>query len=242
MTGPHAATVEGGTDDFEPFDACWLADDDTSAAQRAYEWALERMAARDIPLSRFHVADLNDPLSMPTLPLPHPADVVVVGVSDAASRRRARALVNLFGCSIVIVPEDHSGGHGIVCGVDRVTTAGIIAAAAGAEAEHSRQPLLLLHAVAVNAHPFSTRPGHVDPPLRIGRTAIERHHPMVDLTCRLRSTAAVHALLDESRGRELLVVGGERITSHVSVLGELIDRTSIPLLIARGGDSSRLMD
>lgn len=238
----RSADVEHDAGEFEPFAHVWVADDGGSAAHRARAWAEERMAIRDILLDAFRVGDDGDPESMPTLPMPHPADLVVVGVSDAESRRRARGLVTLFGCSVAIVPEDAAPGSGIVCGVDRLSDAGMTAAAAGAEAEHAGAPLLLVHAVAARFEPFSTREGRTDPALRIGRATVERHHPTVELSSRVRSTAAAHALLDESRGRELLVVGGERISSPASVLGELIDRTAIPLLVARGGGSSRLRE
>ena len=225
--------------DVEPFAHCWIAEG-TSTANRARDWAERCIHLPAASMSIFRTAGLESPAEMPTLPFPHPADVVVVGVSDQADRTRARELVNLFGCSIVIVPDEHPHGWGVVAGVDRTDTAAITGAAAGSAAEDAEEPLLLVHAVATRLHPFSARPEHTDPALRIARESVQRHHPLVAVTCRLRTTDPSTALLDEARGRSLLVVGGERITSSASVLGQLIDRVAVPMLIARGGGSHRL--
>lgn len=238
--GTRSAEAAPDVGDFEPFARCWVADDGTPESVHALAWAGRVFGGRGLEVDAFRVGDPDDPPAMATLPLPHPADLVVVGVSDADSRRRARALVNLFGCSIAIVPESTGHGAGIVCGVDRLTDAAVTSAAAGAEAEHAGTDVLLVHAVPARLQPFSTRPSHTDPALRVARAALERHHPTVRSSSRLRSTAPVNALLDEARGRAMIVVGGERISSPGSVLGDLIDRTPIPLLVARGAGSSRL--
>ena len=145
-------------------------------------------------------------------------------------------------CSVAVIPDlDLRFRRGVVAGVDRHSTAGAIARAAGSEASRRGEELLLVQAEqAIGGKPTSAHRSD----LAIGEAAARAReaYPALVIRSRVAGRPAAEALLDSARDKALLVLGPGSLDparSPVgSVLHDVLLNANSPVLISRGVDES----
>jgi nucleotide-binding universal stress UspA family protein len=143
-------------------------------------------------------------------------------------------------CSVAVIPDvDLRFRRGVVAGVERNETSGMIGRAAAREASARGEELLLIQAVD---RQVLDRIGPQRAGLAVSdaMTAARAECPDLELRSRLSSRAPAEALLDTSRERALLVLGpgsSEHPDSPIgTVLHEVLLNVNAPVLVARAAD------
>jgi len=142
-------------------------------------------------------------------------------------------------CSVAVIPDiDLRFRRGVVAGVDRRSTAGAIARAAGSEADRRREELLLVQAEAdIGGRPTAA----VRSDLAVGE-ALSRARdafPGLVIRSRVAGRPAAEALLDSARDKALLVLGPGSLDPASSPIGSVLHdvllNANSPVLISRAG-------
>lgn len=147
-------------------------------------------------------------------------------------------------CSVAVIPDvDLRFRRGVVAGVERRETAGIVGRAAAREASARGEELLLIQAVDRRALDSlgPQRAGHA---VAAAVTAARAECPDLVLRTRLSSRTPAEALLDTSRDKALLVLGpgSNHPDSPIgTVLHEVLLNVNAPVLVARPVESRELV-
>jgi nucleotide-binding universal stress UspA family protein len=150
---------------------------------------------------------------------------------------RSVQIVLAVACSVAVIPDvDLRFRRGVVAGVERDETAGIIGRAAAREASARGEELLLIQAVDRRALD-GVGPQRAGLAVAAAMNAARAECPGLELRTRLSSRTPAEALLDAARDKALLVLGpgsGDHSDSPIgTVLHEVLLNVNAPVLVAR---------
>jgi nucleotide-binding universal stress UspA family protein len=170
-------------------------------------------------------------------------DVLVIGTGKTGFLHgrvlgsRSVQIAAAVACSVAVIPDlDLRFRRGVVAGVDRHSTAGAIARAAGSEASRRGEELLLVQAEPdIPARPTAA----LRSDLAIGAALARARKAFPELVIRSRVAGRppAEALLDSSRDKALLVLGPGSVDPERapigSVLHDVLLNANSPVLISR---------
>jgi nucleotide-binding universal stress UspA family protein len=174
-------------------------------------------------------------------------DILVVGTHKTGFLHgrvlgsRSVQIATVAVCSVAVVPiVDLRFRTGVVVGIDRLETAGDIAALAAREAGEHGDELVCIHSVTQG----SLAP-HADLVLARALEAARAERPELVIRSRQTTRAAAEALLDASRDKALLVLGPgatDPVHSPIgSVLHTVLLNENAPVLIVRPTNTRELV-
>jgi len=171
-----------------------------------------------------------------------PGDVLVIGtgktgfIHGRVFGSLSIQIATLASSDVAVIPDlDVRFRSGVVAGIDRHDTAGLIARSAAEESARLGAPLQLLQSEPAAARRISDG---VDLAVAEAELTVRAGWPELEVRTRVVARPAAEALLDAARNAALLVLGpgnpGDEARLTGRVLHDVLINVNAPVLIARG--------